>query len=704
MVASTLRLAVLVVLALASSAAAQPTNVRGWYVSGQVFIVWRMPAPPALPTDTVEVYASAAAQASTANMSLAGRLFLPEYTGRRLTSLQAGARLLLPTPGGGTYRLAADEGVFVYTPRAAGNLFFAVVNTGSTTVVAANSVTVAFAFNPVADPVRPQPQFSGFTTGGNPYTAYVVWAMGSDDYVNGRPDLPVMGDADKNGVPHVFAITEPVGGLPGAGPYPVTVALHGGEGEYQEFRPGMPARANMSLGMTGGIVVTPDDTYYAEIDGLLESLRTQWFGYAREAVPFLGGSRNAPPPGSTVVNFTSRRVFWILDWLQGPLSPYLIDGQRVAILGHSGGARGSSIVSRQRPERFSSVVVYTPPSDLTQEIPARAGELFLRGDWTSPLPTNVVRADGTAFTTTEVFTMTTRLSATQRDLPFTRVYFGKRDQKGAAGWSIAQRAILDSLNASAQGFLVSWDEREHGVELWDNETPDATDGNPDPWPDVGQWIAPVRTRRPAAETLAAEHRAGRTYPGIFNADADPVLAGRQPDPGPGDPSLGDAWGTWGGHLQWEVPTLVDTPQAWAATLYLTGLPGGSTDSSPYASITADLTPRRTSGFVPPAGRLVRWSAFDLGTAAKVQTGVVAAGAEGVVTVPGLSIPRDPARVRVGISACAADYDGSGVRDVLDIFLFLADWFAQDPKADFTGVNGVDLLDIFVFLGAWFAGC
>jgi hypothetical protein len=53
--------------------------------------------------------------------------------------------------------------------------------------------------------------------------------------------------------------------------------------------------------------------------------------------------------------------------------------------------------------------------------------------------------------------------------------------------------------------------------------------------------------------------------------------------------------------------------------------------------------------------------------------------------------------------CKADYNKVGGVELLDIFAFLGDWFANRPYADFNGQNGVDLLDIFAFLGAWFAG-
>lgn len=54
--------------------------------------------------------------------------------------------------------------------------------------------------------------------------------------------------------------------------------------------------------------------------------------------------------------------------------------------------------------------------------------------------------------------------------------------------------------------------------------------------------------------------------------------------------------------------------------------------------------------------------------------------------------------------CAADADGSGAVEVADIFVFLAGWFADDPRADFDGDGVRGVADVFAFLSAWFAGC
>ncbi|MBY0261836.1 MAG: hypothetical protein K2Q20_05805, partial [Phycisphaerales bacterium] len=56
------------------------------------------------------------------------------------------------------------------------------------------------------------------------------------------------------------------------------------------------------------------------------------------------------------------------------------------------------------------------------------------------------------------------------------------------------------------------------------------------------------------------------------------------------------------------------------------------------------------------------------------------------------------------TACRADFNNSGQRDVADIFAFLSAWFANAPGSDFNNSGQRDVADIFSFLSAWFAGC
>lgn len=645
---------VIVTAATASAVMAQPFNVRAWYAEGQVFVVWQFPAPPAVPTDTVEIYASPAAQASTLNMDLVGRMFFPEYTGGRLSLMLPAARILVPTPGGGTYRLAVDEGVFVYTPHAAGNLFFAVVDTGSTTVVAGNSAATAFLYDPVNDPVRPHWQFTAATAGGNPSEAWILWADGQSDYNAGRPDIPVLANPAKNGVPHIFAITLPTVPLPPIPPSCVFV-MHGGDDLYTRFRPGQPERANMSLRLDDGIVVSPDDACFTNYQGTLMDLGTDWFGYVSNLDPFFGGVRTNPPSTSVVVNYTQRRIHWLIEWLLGPGSPYAIDPTRIAMIGHSRGARGTSHLTRGRPDLFCAAVCHCFPGDLTQ--PPQPGQVSpTRGHWSDNLATNLLAPDGSVLGIRDVVTPATRLSL-ERDVPLTRFYHGIRDEQGSATWNPAQRAILDLVHASGMGHMILWDEREHGVEMWHLDSNDATDdpAHCDPWPDMAQWIAPVRTERHSAQYLVDAYRSNISFPGFFNVDEDPLAPGRQPDPGPGDPCATgiDVWGTWGGYMDWDSPTIVDTPERSESTVFLRGLSTASVDNALVTEVTADFSPRRTQQFNPPEGTPVGWRLTNESDGTVVQSGTVVAGPEGLVTLTGLTIRRDPERRRIALSTIAA---------------------------------------------------
>jgi len=658
--------------ALPSMALGQPFNVRAWYAAGQVFVIWEFPAPPAVQTDTVEIYASSAPQLSTLNMTLMGRLFYPEYTGSRLKLMSPSARIRVPMSGGGTYQLAADEGVFVHTPHQAGNLFFAVVDTGSTNVGALNSAATAFGYDPVNNPVRAHEQFSGFTPGGNPSAAYIVWADGRADYADSRPDIPVLANLAKHGVPHVFAVTRPVNALP-PDPLSCVFVMHGGNDLYTLFRPGQPERSNMSLSLNDGIVVSPDDAIYYNNQNTLVLDNTDWFGFVSDFDPFSSAPRSDPLSTAVVVNYTQRRVLWILDWLLSSNSPYTIDPARVAMIGHSMGSRGTSHLTRMRPERFCAAVCHCPPNNLT--IPPLPGQVNpLRGNWSQNLATNLSLPGVGVLGIADVVTPTTRLSPTERDLPITRFYSGTRDEQGAAAWSPAQRAVLDSLNDSRMGHMLLWDEREHAIEQWGIDSNDATDdpSHCDPWPDRAEWIAPVRTERESAQYLVDTYRSDQSFPGFFNVDEDPLTPGRQPDPGPGDPCAAsfDVWGTWGGYCDWDGATIVDDTELWECTIFLRGLSAVTIDNALVTSLSADASLRRTQQFNPPPGAGVTWWLLDEATDQILQSGSVAADVEGVVVVPGLTVRRDPDRSRLIVSTnCIVDLNRDGLTDAADFVLF-----------------------------------
>lgn len=57
-----------------------------------------------------------------------------------------------------------------------------------------------------------------------------------------------------------------------------------------------------------------------------------------------------------------------------------------------------------------------------------------------------------------------------------------------------------------------------------------------------------------------------------------------------------------------------------------------------------------------------------------------------------------------MSGCAADFNGDGTVDTLDVLGFLNAWNAGEPGADFNGDGTIDTLDVLAFLNAWNEGC
>ncbi len=642
------------------------TNVRGWYAHGQVWIVWE--GDPLNVPITYDIFASTQLATDTSQMTLIGRMLKQDWEGQRLRNLQPGVTLRIPTPMAGVfYTLLTTEGVFAFTPHGAATRYFAVVKNGDTVVSNVNRAQVTFSYDPVNDPVQPHAQFDGATDGGYPYTAYVVWVDGRPDPNDARPDFPVAANQNRNGVPHVFAITRPLTPLP-ATPYPCVFAMHGGHGAYQNFMPGRPERANMTLELTNGIVVTPNDNLYFRIQGQTTSVLTAWFGYVSTFDPFTDAPRTYPPSTDVVINYTSRLVNWLLDWVLSPASGYNVDPLRVAMIGHSAGAVGTSHLTRQFPERFCAAVAHCPPyNDLDDG--NTPNPLFGRS--ADNLATNLLDTLGQPIgVQTVIRTPSTRLSS-QRDFCFTHYYVGIRDDNDGAAWTPVQRAAIDGLNASGMGVPISWDEREHGVEKWHTDEDDLTDDPAycDPWPDIGQWIHPVKTERQSAQYLVDTYRSNRSYPGYFNSDDDPLTPGRSPDPGPGDPcAVGlDAWGTWSGYCDWDGPAIVDQLDRWECVVFLRGLSAISVDNAPISEGLFDVSLRRTQAFEPPQGSSVTWWLLDEASRVILQSGIVTAGAESLVIVPGVVVRRDPDRSRLIASTdCIVDFDGGGSIDSSDI--------------------------------------
>ena len=70
------------------------------------------------------------------------------------------------------------------------------------------------------------------------------------------------------------------------------------------------------------------------------------------------------------MDYGTRRLLWQIDWV---LDNFPIDPARLSILGHSGGARGASALSRVHPERFAAVHLYSVHMETGDQNPVFGG-------------------------------------------------------------------------------------------------------------------------------------------------------------------------------------------------------------------------------------------------------------------------------------------------------------------------------------------
>jgi pimeloyl-ACP methyl ester carboxylesterase len=597
------------------------TNLRGWHAAGQTWLVW---------TDdrtfqgheTYDVYVSDQPISDLAAATLLGRTFPDDWRATRLKLADPDATWVVPDGSGGTYTLAGDEALFVHTPHEAEARHFAVVKGGDTVVGPQNST------GPIdqgLDPVTCHAQLSGTTELGYEYTVWASWVDGREDHTDRRADIEVMGNRWSHGTAHLMAVYEPLGGRP-PGLLPAVLQLHGGGGRFTNWRPEQVS--NIDNDVPGGFVVALDSNLHVarQLFGIryVEAFNPWWFGhwegYDRFAVP--GGP---PPDESLVVDYSLRRVGFLIEWLR---EEYPVDPQRVSVLGHSMGAGGSTFLARRFPDRIAAAIPFEH---------AHSGQLGfvenLIGTREQNLPTTLLGG----VRMTDFYKPATTLPGLPDPGPTTYVW-GKNDT--VLVWQLDEEnhvpARMAELDEARLGAVIDWDQRNHTRGEWE-----------------GQWVLSPRHGAEALSRIRLED----SFPAISDDDYDPA-PGRQRDPGNGDPEDGDPWGTWGGWVDWERDTVEDAEQAWAVTLFLVGESSFPADVAPVDEAPLHVTVRRASAFTPPVGTELFWTLRGAATEELRQSGPLAVPEDGLVTVEGLRVSRDPDRVRLRVTY-AADDDGDG---------------------------------------------
>jgi hypothetical protein len=275
-----------------------------------------------------------------------------------------------------------------------------------------------------------------------------------------------------------------------------------------------------------------------------------------------------------------------------------------------------------------------------------------------------------------------------RDLPFTRIFHGKREENWVLDDDQDAQAdvgiIYGQADALGLGAAMFWDLRKHGMDTWTYATlsndvahPNRCGTNPvvdisAGWGIGDLWVPTLNTQyRRDDATNQIRHRADRSYPAFYHCS----LYGGHGDPGsviytnnsfyyqdnrPYDglvttteclpPWTGSKRGTWGGYFDWDSE-IIDTPTNWSAVLYLVGPPSAfnPVEICPDGFRVADVAIRRPQQFRPATGMAFDWRLENPISGTLLTNGTSVVEGDDLVTVTNVIIPRDPLRVRLTIS-------------------------------------------------------
>jgi hypothetical protein len=607
-----------------------PTNVRGWYADGQVWILWDLDnAPP----ETYAIYSSTTPFTNTNQAQLIGRLYEEEWLPFALrTQLNVNANYVIPDGRGGRFTLPPNTGLFVETVHESGAKYYAVVKWGDTAVTTNITPTpISYTYD-ANDPVECHSQATTTLPSGHRATAYYMWADGRDNHWEGRPDFPIMANRHKNGMPSFFIVSE-AKNLP-AGKVSAVHWLHGGDGVAKQSLP--TSRASINIEPQDGLLVAHNDDFIRKviINGAATKITQQsnswFFGWAKHLDPF-DNIVTTPADDDTVINYTQRRLLWINDWL---IKNRNVDPERVAIQGHSMGSAGTTALAKAFPKIFATACIFNNGfgGPIAGDDTTLSPGTQMLGNQAQNLPTNLRNFRGEVVHAYDLFNLSTPIAST-RDMAIMRSWHGKNDDNGTMEWDADVVEEYKRADSSALGMQLFWDERNHGIDNlrvhWSHGPSNA------------------QTERDDA-AYQVRYRANQSFPAFYNHQKYP---GSNKNPGDGTrgtggTGVGDDWGSLGGYHDWDVKSIVDTPNRWEVTAYLIGLSSHQMDNSPDASLTSDLAIRKPQQFLPTPNTLLSWLVVSLTSGDTLQSGTTVVDAEGLVKVDSITVYRDPERVRI----------------------------------------------------------
>lgn len=699
-------------------APSQATGVAAHERDGQVWITWDFDTAAPAQTYEIYRSASAFVNVANATRMarLFAQEYAGLNIAAQMNEVFGGAagrdHFTIPDAAGNPVTLTAGKGLCVDTVRAGGSWFYAVVPSGQTTVNAGALATVTTTLN-AATPPKLHVQQSGLIgPAGGPrhrLTFLNVWVDGDDAPAAGLgAAFPLMANRARRCVPHHCLLMAPET-LP-AGPRPLAFGGHGGNGSATYwFSTGMQHNA-LGPAPSKSFVCYLEDRIHLLHNGVPEANNTAYLGYVPGYDPFANlnvyegmaaGDAHAdePPANAQIEPYTLRRWNWLLDrFLADPLMN--VDADRVSMFGHSAGGKGTLNWVRTSPERFAFAAAHNAEignnMSFGPDVPRFGYPMTPPLAGTTPDPgqnlvvAGITGSTGGAVRFNDFYNPNSDVSAV-RDLPPMQFWFGLREENWSEDFDHTlrndAREIMEIADARGTGFTLYWDLRKHGVDTWSYLPGCGTAA--DYWSPQTPGIA-VQTRRDDVDTIA-RYRRNESYPAFYN------VAGRSAHDDPGTPDYGatppffdtispwtdptpsacwpfpeiiggDLRGTWGGWFDYvngvpltDARALRENANFWAATLFLTKDTDGAgnalmpgIDECPVNLLAADVAIRRPQLFKPAAGTGVEWMNCDQTTRRVLQSGRVTVGADTVVRLPDIAVPKAPAGVRL-VAASQLDF-------------------------------------------------
>lgn len=560
----------------------QPTRasaLAALHHDGQTFLTWTCPPGSGW---TYRVYRSNSPITSAADLdaaTLLGSAGDSSAYDRRLatrTGIVRGFSVDSLAPS-----LDPAQGLFVATCTANGGGWYAVTSQPGAfpedRVVTPGDNALAASVGEVVAPVRPVFQslvaFNDVTS-----SVYTMWASDRE-----TPDTPAM--ANRGSIAYDFAMHGGGASPPG----PLLLRLHHSRGNFMDVVRGTSE--------PGEWLLTMDDT-------LPSGWNTYWFGYHPDYD--ITREVNGVPAGGVVVDYTSRRILYTLDWM---LRSFPIDPNRVVVFGYSMGGMGALQLLFQHPDRFAAGMgvvgkvdfsFLTDPDTTSWANPGRSMRYVTDQLW-GTVADNLPTPGGLP-----VFDLLndTYLAGTPstRNLPPVFTVSGKLDN--ISGWA-EKIPFFQAMRDHRRGGTFFWDMRGHltsGDQLW------------------------IPMENPA---YLHRFRLNRSYPALTNCNLDD-------DPGDGHATSGDSVGAINAFVEWN-PEVVDEHDRWETEIHTRGII--RLDQVLYApdSALVDVTPRRVQRFTVAPYQPVHYRIVSVIDTTTVRSGIVQADALGEVTVTGVPV-------------------------------------------------------------------